>query len=92
MSTEQAPGAGPVDDWRAAGRVLRGLRLEGRLDLPLPGDGSTWARFRGLAELAAADLSVARLAEGHADATAILVEAGVAFPGGLLGCVGGRPT
>ena len=46
----------------------------GRLDLPYPGSGRTrqrWAAFAGLAEQ---DLSLARLAEGHADALAILAE------------------
>jgi len=43
--------------------------------LPLPGSGSTWQRFTGLAELAARDLSLGRLCEGHADAVAILTEA-----------------
>lgn len=49
---------------------------EGR-DLPLPGSGRTWRRFEALADAAALDLSLARLAEGHADARAILAEAGV---------------
>lgn len=46
------------------------------LQLPLPGKGATRERFRGLAEIAARDLSLARLAEGHADAAAIRAEAG----------------
>ncbi len=44
--------------------------------LPLPGRGRTWERFESLAELAGVDLSLARLAEGHADAVAILDELG----------------
>jgi alkylation response protein AidB-like acyl-CoA dehydrogenase len=44
--------------------------------LPLPGSGATLDRWQGLAALARDDLSVARLAEGHADARAILVELG----------------
>lgn len=48
----------------------------GLLRLALPGTGSTWQRWQGLAELAAHDLSLARLGEGHADALAILAEAG----------------
>lgn len=48
----------------------------GLLRLPLPGRGSTWQRWQALAELAAHDLSLARLGEGHADALAILAEAG----------------
>jgi len=49
-------------------------------DVPLPAGGRTAERFAALAEIAAIDLSVARLAEGHADAIAILAEAGVDFP------------
>lgn len=44
------------------------------LDLPLPGSGRTEQRWRGLAAVAREDLSVARLAEGHVDAVAILAE------------------
>lgn len=44
---------------------------DGRLDLPLPGSGRTLERWRGLVELAADDLCVARLAEAHLDALAI---------------------
>ena len=49
----------------------------GRLDLPLPGGGRTRQRWAVLAGLAEEDLSLARLAEGHADALAILAELGV---------------
>ncbi|HET9689953.1 MAG TPA: hypothetical protein VFP61_02285 [Acidimicrobiales bacterium] len=45
-------------------------------ELPLPGAGATAERLAGLGALGAADLAVARLAEGHADAVAILAEAG----------------
>lgn len=44
--------------------------------LPLPGSGDTWRRFTSLAEQASVDLSLGRLCEGHADALAILAEAG----------------
>ena len=57
----------------------------GLLDLPTPGSGRTWQRFCGLAEVAARDLSLGRLAEGHADALAILAEANGAKPAGRLG-------
>jgi alkylation response protein AidB-like acyl-CoA dehydrogenase len=50
----------------------------GELNLPLPGCGRTAERFAALARLAGEDLSVARLAEGHADALAVLAELG--FP------------
>lgn len=53
--------------------------------VPPPGGGATARRFRALAELGADDLATARLAEGHLDAVAILLEAGVACPDGLLG-------
>jgi alkylation response protein AidB-like acyl-CoA dehydrogenase len=48
----------------------------GSLDLPLPGSGRTGERWAALAALAAEDLSLARLSEGHADAIAILAELG----------------
>ncbi|MDX6570672.1 MAG: hypothetical protein QOH15_3250 [Gaiellales bacterium] len=54
--------------------VERGVRV------PLPGSGDTAGRFRYLERVAAADLSVARLLEGHLDAVAILAEAGRAAP------------
>ena len=43
--------------------------------LPKPGSGGTPTRFGALADWAARDLSLARLAEGHVDALAILAEA-----------------
>jgi alkylation response protein AidB-like acyl-CoA dehydrogenase len=45
--------------------------------LPHPGGGSTWERFKVLAEWSARDLSLGRLIEGHADALSILAEAGL---------------
>jgi alkylation response protein AidB-like acyl-CoA dehydrogenase len=54
--------------------------------LPLPGKGATAQRHRRLMEVGREDLSVARLAEAHWDAVAILAEAGHApVPGGLYG-------
>jgi len=52
----------------------------GRLNLPLPGGGQTRERWAALADLAEEDLSLARLAEGHADALAILAELGEPAP------------
>jgi hypothetical protein len=52
----------------------------GGLNLPLPGGGRTRERWAVLADLAGEDLSLARLAEGHADALAILAELGAATP------------
>ncbi len=58
------------------GDRLRALRP---FDLPAPGMGRTRLRFQRLAEIAAVDLSLARLAEGHFDAKAILDEAEITF-------------
>lgn len=52
------------------------LAATGGLDLPLPGHGRTAARHAALYELGRLDLSLARLAEAHTDALAILAEAG----------------
>jgi alkylation response protein AidB-like acyl-CoA dehydrogenase len=52
----------------------------GRLNLPLPGGGHTRERWTVLADLAGQDLCVARLAEGHTDALAILAELGAPAP------------
>jgi len=59
-------------EWVAAEFARRASA--GQLDLPLPGHGRTNDRWKALAALAAEDLSLARLAEGHADAVAILSE------------------
>jgi len=65
---------------------LADLVATGRLSLPLPGGGQTAARHAALYELGRADLSVARLAEAHTDALAILAQAGCnAVPGYLYG-------
>jgi alkylation response protein AidB-like acyl-CoA dehydrogenase len=76
-----ATGVGPA---RLADRFAE-LVGSGLLDLPLPGGGRTWERLRGLADVAAGDLSLARLAEGHADALAIADEARIPAPDGHLG-------
>jgi len=51
-------------------------------DLPLPGGGATERRHRRLMEVGREDLSLAKLAEAHWDAVAILAEAGdvIAYP------------
>ena len=60
---------------------LRVLMLD---QLPLPGSGQTPERHRRLAEIAREDVSLAKLAEAHWDAVAILAEAGrLAEPGHL---------
>jgi hypothetical protein len=52
----------------------------GELDLPLPGSGQTAKRWRKLAAFAEIDVVAGRLAEAHADATAILAELGANPP------------
>ncbi len=63
---------------------LRVLSRNGGLSLPPPGAGSTGARHDALFEFGRSDLSLARLAEAHTDALAILVEAGHVVPLGRL--------
>jgi len=62
--------------------VLEDLVRTGVGELPLPGGGRTKLRFWLLRTLGAHDLSLARLAEGHADAVAILAEAAKFAPKG----------
>jgi alkylation response protein AidB-like acyl-CoA dehydrogenase len=65
---------------------LRRLAHAGEFDLPMPGHGRTPERWVGLAALGRRDLALARLAEGHLDALAILAEAGrAAVPDALYG-------
>jgi len=52
----------------------------GELDLPLPGSGQTAKRWRKLAAFAEIDVVAGRLAEAHADATAILADLGAEPP------------
>jgi alkylation response protein AidB-like acyl-CoA dehydrogenase len=62
------------------------MLASGELDLPSAGCGETGRRWAALATWGGRDLSLARLAEGHVDAVAILAEAGrVAVPGALYG-------
>ena len=82
FATEQAPST-----------ILADL-VSGGLVAPLPGQGRTAERFALLAEIGSCDLALARLAEGHLDALAILVEAGrAAPPDAILGvwAAGGGP-
>ena len=76
------PGEHPTADWPAARTAVAFTDAveSGRLNLPLPGGGRTRERWAALADLAEEDLSLARLAEGHADALAILAELGGASP------------
>ncbi|HST66893.1 MAG TPA: acyl-CoA dehydrogenase [Mycobacteriales bacterium] len=73
------------------GPALRAAHAAGRLDLPLPGSGRTRQRWTALAELSAADLSLGRLAEAHADALAILAELGGPPGVGLWGVWAAEP-
>src|ERR1700690_4308907 len=74
------PGENPIGDWPAArtAAAFTDAVESGRLNLPRPGGGRTRERWAALADLAEEDLSLARLAEGHADALAILAELGAA--------------
>ncbi|SAL25324.1 hypothetical protein AWB71_01394 [Caballeronia peredens] len=59
---------------QAVGDALRAL-IDARLDRPpLPGHGDTAERWRALGAVAAFDLSLVKLYEGHTDALAILAE------------------
>ena len=54
---------------------LRVMLAQGALELPRPGGGSTSRRWAALIGWGRHDLALARLAEGHTDAVAILAEA-----------------
>lgn len=56
--------------------ALRHLVELGFDQLPLPGSGGTLQRWQALAVVAAHDLSLAKLYEGHTDAQAIIAELG----------------
>lgn len=67
---------GPIAaDVHAVADTVWELLGAGLLSLPLPGQGETIVRWRGLAEVAAADLSVAQLVEGHLEAEAVHADA-----------------
>ncbi len=55
---------------------LATMLAAGAFDIPLPGSGDTPGRWAALASWGRRDLALARLAEGHTDAVAILAEAG----------------
>lgn len=60
---------------RHDGELALGDLVEAGIDtLPRPGAGQTLVRWRALAEVAAHDLSLVKLFEGHTDALAILAE------------------
>jgi hypothetical protein len=57
-------------------RLLRQLARDALATVPMPGAGATLERWRALAAVAEHDLALAKFYEGHADALAILAEAG----------------
>jgi alkylation response protein AidB-like acyl-CoA dehydrogenase len=79
---EQSTGADESREYEANGhfrvdevrREFTRLVDAGALELPMPGGGDTAQRWAALREIAATDLCVARLAEAHLDALAILAE------------------
>jgi hypothetical protein len=56
------------------GQLLSTLVGDGFSTLPLPGQGQTLDRWRTLTAVAASDLALVKLYEGHADALAIMAE------------------
>jgi hypothetical protein len=63
-----------AEDPLALGAVLSEMIERGFDRLPLPGSGQTLLRWRALAAVAARDLGLVKLFEGHTDALAILAE------------------
>ncbi|MFJ1576719.1 acyl-CoA dehydrogenase [Streptomyces sp. NPDC088182] len=78
-------GEGSTDDraalWRPVAARFAAWVDDSSGDVPLPGGGRTPERFRVLSALGREDLCLARLGEGHLDATAILAELGGTPPG-----------
>jgi alkylation response protein AidB-like acyl-CoA dehydrogenase len=72
-------------EWGCSATAALALAATYGRRLPLPGRGGTAVRWRLLAEVAAVDLTVARVLEAHADALAILAEAGQPLPDGTWG-------
>jgi len=66
--------ARPFRSSEAVGAAMRRLLANNLADLPLPAGGQTLERWRTLAAVAAVDLSLAKVYEGHTDALAILAE------------------
>jgi alkylation response protein AidB-like acyl-CoA dehydrogenase len=81
----------PLETPADVAHAVSSLVESGQLDLPLPGAGNTALRYGALAEIAAVDLSLARLAEGHTDALAILAEAGRGARPGTYGVWAAEP-
>jgi len=66
--------ARPFCSSAAVGEAMRALLVNNLTNLPLPAGGRTLERWRALAAVAAVDLSLAKVYEGHTDALAILAE------------------
>ncbi|GAB3696800.1 acyl-CoA dehydrogenase family protein [Nocardiopsis oceani] len=75
------PPGGAGQRWRSTAQALIREIERGNLTLPLPGQGNTWERWEALRRLACRDLPLARLAEGHSNAQAIMAELGVPASG-----------
>jgi len=69
------PAGGRSADLR---RSLAAILGSGAGRLPLPGSGQTLRRWQALADIAAQDLALVKLFEGHTDALAIMAELGAA--------------
>lgn len=69
----------PLSPEFRTGDLFTNFVAEEAARIPLPGEATT-ARFAALTELGRRDLSLARLAEGHLDAAAILYEMERALP------------
>ena len=82
----------PVPE-REVARRLHELIDAGLADLPAPASGHTLERWQALARVAAQDLSLAKLFEGHTDALAIMKELGAPHtpPGSSWGMWAAEP-
>ena len=74
-------------------RKLHELINAGLAELPAPASGQTLERWQALARVAAQDLSLAKLFEGHTDALAVMKELGAppARPGSSWGMWAAEP-
>lgn len=73
-SSSDAPSFDAADHTAAVARTFAALVERGLDRLPLPAHGDTRGRWRALATVAACDLALVKLYEGHTDALAILAE------------------
>lgn len=74
------PAATDLSDPGTAATTVRAALDAGLLGLAPPGTGRTAERWTALAALAAADVTLAKLAEAHADAVTVLAELGAPPP------------